>query len=87
MKISLEWLREYVDLNAAAEEIAKRLSDLGFPVESIEKAGEDTVLDVEITSNRGDCLCHIGIARELAAAYDLPLKIPAVQIEQTDQSA
>lgn len=87
MKISLEWLREYVDLDASAEEIAKRLSDLGFPIEAIEKAGEDTVLDVEITSNRGDCLSHIGIARELAAAYGRPLKIPAVQFEEADKTA
>jgi phenylalanyl-tRNA synthetase beta chain len=87
MKISLEWLREYVDLSVSPEEIAKRLSDLGFPIEAIEKIGEDTLLDVEITSNRGDCLSHIGIARELAAAYDRPLKIPVVQLEESDKTA
>jgi len=86
MKISLDWLREYVDLDNSAEEIAARLSNLGFPIENIEKSGNDTVLDVEITSNRGDCLSHIGIARELAASYEKPLKIPPADIQETSSS-
>ncbi|HPO70839.1 MAG TPA: hypothetical protein PKV53_11085, partial [Anaerohalosphaeraceae bacterium] len=76
MKISLEWLRDYIDIDLPAQAIADTLSNLGFPIESIEQVGQDTVLDVEITSNRGDCLGHIGIARELAAATGQPLKIP-----------
>ena len=87
MKISLEWLREYIELDLEARQIAQKLSDLGFPVESVETVGEDTVLDVEVTSNRGDCLSHIGIARELAAAYGLPLKRPRVQVEESDRPA
>lgn len=86
MKISLEWLQEYVELSVPPEEIGKKLSDLGFPIENIEKMGNDTILDVEITSNRGDCLSHIGIARELAAAYHVPLKIPAVTIQESDEA-
>ncbi|MEJ5258992.1 MAG: phenylalanine--tRNA ligase subunit beta [Anaerohalosphaeraceae bacterium] len=85
MKISLEWLQEYVDLKGIRpEEIAKRLSDLGFPTESIEKIDGDTVIDIEITSNRGDCLSHIGIARELAAAYGKPLRLPDASIQESD---
>lgn len=87
MKISLEWLSDFVDLDVSAEVIAATLSDLGFPIESIEKMGDDTVLDVEITSNRGDCLSHIGIARELAAAYGRPLKMPAVEIAESEEAA
>ncbi len=78
MKISLEWLGQYllpaagpaVDPNAAAE----ALTHGGFPVESIEKHGDDTVLDVEITSNRGDCLSHVGVARELGALLGRELR-------------
>src|SRR5947209_8527619 len=70
MKTSLEWLREYLpgptDPNAAAD----ALTNGGLPVETIEPHGADTVLDVEVTSNRGDCLSHVGIARELAALQD-----------------
>jgi phenylalanyl-tRNA synthetase beta chain len=39
---------------------------------------DDTVLDVEIPANRGDCLGHLGIARELAVKLKLPLTIPPV---------
>jgi len=85
MKISLEWLQEYVDLKGVCpEEIAKQLSNLGFPTESIEKIDGDTVIDIEITSNRGDCLSHIGIARELAAAYGKPLRLPDASIQESD---
>jgi phenylalanyl-tRNA synthetase beta chain len=37
---------------------------------------EDTLLEVNVTPNRGDCLSHIGIAREISAIFDCPLKFP-----------
>ena len=40
--------------------------------------GEDQVIEVEITPNRGDCLSALGLARELGALYDLPLKLGQV---------
>jgi phenylalanyl-tRNA synthetase beta chain len=84
MKISLEWLRDYVDTGGlSAQAIGEILSNLGFPIESIEEVGGDTVLDVEITSNRGDCLGHIGIARELAAATGQTLRLPAINLHET----
>lgn len=85
MKISLDWLRDYVDTNLGAEKIADILSDLGFPIESIETVGDDTMLDVEITSNRGDCFGHIGIARELAAATGKSLTLPAIGLTESDE--
>jgi phenylalanyl-tRNA synthetase beta chain len=70
MKISLEWLEQYLP-GAAREVGADRAADAlmngGLPVESIERVGEDAVLDVEVTSNRADCLSHVGVARELGA--------------------
>jgi phenylalanyl-tRNA synthetase beta chain len=85
MKISLDWLRDYVAFDLSAEQIGDILSDRGFPIEGIETVGKDTVLDVELTSNRGDCLGHIGIARELAAALGKELMMPEVEVEQSDQ--
>src|SRR4051812_11519117 len=66
MKISLEWLEEYLPdaRGIGAERAAEALMNGGLPVESIERAGEDTVIDVEVTSNRADCLSHVGVARE-----------------------
>lgn len=85
MKISLEWLREYVTFDQSAEQIGDILSDRGFPIESIETVGGQTVLDVELTSNRGDCLGHIGIAREVAAALGKTVTLPTVELDESDE--
>ena len=85
MKISLNWLRDYVQTPLGPEQIAQTLSDLGFPCEGIDHLEDDTVIDLEITSNRGDCLGHIAIARELAAATGSELKMPDVQLDQSDR--
>ncbi|MBN1126998.1 MAG: phenylalanine--tRNA ligase subunit beta [Sedimentisphaerales bacterium] len=85
MKISLDWLSDYVQIDRSAQEIAEILSNLGFPTESIEQVGDDTVIDVEITSNRGDCLSHIGIARELAAATGKTLRLPQFKLRESEQ--
>lgn len=67
MKISLEWLSQYLSAPVDAEAAARALTHGGFPVETIQTVGNDTVIDVEVTSNRGDCLSHLGVAREIAA--------------------
>ena len=67
MKISLEWLGQFLIGPLAAREAADALTNGGLPVETIEQVGADTVIDVEVTSNRSDCLSHIGVAKELAA--------------------
>src|ERR1700722_11887381 len=84
MKISLEWLGQFLAGPIDAQVAADALTNGGLPVEVIETVGADTVIDVEVTSNRGDCLSHIGVARELAALLnreftDLP--------KTTDKSA
>jgi len=85
MKISLSWLRDYVDFDLSAQQIGSLLSDRGFPFESIETVGSDTVIDLEITSNRGDCLGHIGVARELAAATGKTIKLPKIELPTSDR--
>jgi phenylalanyl-tRNA synthetase beta chain len=77
MKILLSWLREFVDIPAAPEEIAGTMSVRGFAVEGLERLdGEDAVVDFEITANRPDCMSVVGMAREVATAYGVPLKVP-----------
>jgi phenylalanyl-tRNA synthetase beta chain len=85
MKISLNWLRDYIGIDLSAEQIAETLSDLGLPYEGIEHLADDAVIDVEVTTNRSDCLSFIGIARELAAATGKPLKIPAVDLPESQK--
>jgi phenylalanyl-tRNA synthetase beta chain len=70
MHISLRWLNEYLEPgDVTAAEAERILTFAGFPIESatVLPSG-DTMLDVEVTSNRGDVLSHIGVAREIAAA-------------------
>lgn len=87
MNISVRWLNEYLIPGNMTPDAAERvLTDVGFPIESITSVagpaadGEtpDTLLDVEVTSNRGDCLSHVGLAREIAAASGRRLKMPAL---------
>jgi phenylalanyl-tRNA synthetase beta chain len=78
MRLLVSWLREFVDVTASPAEIADRLGLRGFEVASVEPLGDDDgVIDFEITANRPDCLSVIGLAREVATAYDLPLREPS----------
>ncbi len=87
MKVLLSWLQDYVDIENSAQEVAEILSNLGLPYEGIEQLDNDAVIDVEVTSNRGDCLGLIGIARELAAATDRELKLPKVELIESEKPA
>ncbi len=74
MKVLYNWLKEFVDLAAAPEDLRTRLSLSGTAVEALEQTAAGPLLDAELTSNRADCLGHYGIAREAAVLYGLSLK-------------
>jgi len=75
MRLLVSWLRDFVEVQASAEEIGERLGLRGFELAAIEPFGNgDAVIDFEITANRPDCLSVVGLAREVATLYDLPLK-------------
>jgi phenylalanyl-tRNA synthetase beta chain len=74
MKVVYNWLKEFVDVTASPAELRARLSLAGLAVDSIEETAAGPVLDAEVTANRPDWLGHLGIAREVAAIYRLPLK-------------
>ncbi len=80
MKASWNWLTDYVPVKAPVAEVARRLTMAGLIVEDITETPDDFLLEVEITSNRPDWLSHLGIAREIAALYDLTVKSPAVSL-------
>lgn len=87
MKISLEWLADYLPGTLTADEAARALTFGGLPVETIDQVGPDTVIDVEVTSNRGDCLSHIGVARELGALLKRESKDVATTATPSQQPA
>ena len=59
-----------MDVSVDAKQVAAKLSGCGFDVASI----EGDVLDVDVWANRPDALSVYGLARETAAAFDLPLE-------------
>ncbi len=70
MDISINWLNQYLSPgDVTPDEADDILTEAGLPIESrTELPSGDVILDVEVTSNRVDCLGHVGIAREIAAA-------------------
>ena len=74
---SVNWMNEYLDPPASGEEQAQLLTRAGFPLESRETlSGSDARQDFEMTSNRGGCVCHVGLAREIAAISGRRLRVP-----------
>ena len=78
MKVSLLWLNRYLEPAIDSDQAVRLMSVGGFPIEHTQPAGRgDTMLDVEVTSNRSDVLSHVGVAREIAARSARRLKLPA----------
>ena len=76
MRVPIEWLKEFVEFSLSPEELALQLTMIGLEVESLEKVYDDTVLEVNVTPNRPDCLSILGIAREVSAMINSPLRFP-----------
>lgn len=76
MYASQAWINDYLDNPADADEQADLLTHAGFPLEGREDLPDDVRQDFEMTSNRGDCTCHVGLAREIAALTDRTLLVP-----------
>lgn len=65
MNTSYNWLKDLIDLDLSVDETAAKLTRVGLAVEGIHTHGDDSVFDIDLTSNRPDCLSHFGVAREL----------------------
>jgi phenylalanyl-tRNA synthetase beta chain len=83
MRISLNWLQEFVEVSAEPKKLKADLTSIGLNVESLAAAGDDWLLEVEVTTNRPDCLSHYGVAREVAALYRKPLKRLKFAVEES----
>ncbi|HET7435109.1 MAG TPA: phenylalanine--tRNA ligase subunit beta [Thermoanaerobaculia bacterium] len=84
MKLSRDWLNDYVDLaDLSDEQLAQRFTEIGHAVDSVERHGDDTVYDLEFTANRVDAMSHLGMARELAAALGRELRNAPPEPTQT----
>ena len=76
MDISYNWLRELVDVGLEPRELAERMTMAGLAVDAVHESGDDRVLEFDLTSNRPDCLSHLGIAREAAALAGASVTLP-----------
>ncbi len=84
MKISVNWLQDFVKLSPPIENVAERLTLAGLEVKKVEpwKNKKDTLFEVEVTTNRPDWLSHLGVAREIAAVENLSMQHPEVDKAQ-----
>lgn len=87
MLIPLEWLSDYVELSETPEALAERLTMAGVEVEEVRGGGNEVVLDLKVTPNRGDCLSVVGVAREVAALTGAVLRPPAPAARSTGPPA
>ena len=87
MKVPLEWLADYVDVDESPEELARILTMLGLEVEESEGSGGGIVFGIKVTANRPDCLCITGVARELAARTGRPLRLPDLTVPEGREAA
>ncbi len=85
MRISLDWLKEYVKVEVPLPELLDKLTMIGLVVESKEEKDGDVILDLETYANRPDTLGHLGVAREIAAAYGLTLEKKSWGVTELDE--
>ena len=83
MLISYNWLRELTGTKLNPQDVGDRLTSVGLAVDKVEARGDDQVLDVEVASNRPDCLSHVGVARELAVIQKSQVSSPKSQVPKT----
>ena len=83
MFISYNWLRELTGTNLNPQDLRERLTNVGLAVDAVAERGGDFVLDVEVPSNRGDCLSHVGIGREVAAIEQTEVQSPKSKVQSS----
>src|SRR6476620_10023176 len=84
MLISYERLKELTDTRLSPAELRDRLTMVGLAIDAVDEHNGDAVLDVEVPSNRPDCLSHVGIAREVSVIEKGNVRLPASETPKTE---
>ncbi|MGE3778265.1 MAG: phenylalanine--tRNA ligase beta subunit-related protein, partial [Pirellulaceae bacterium] len=87
MIVSWDWLKDYLPLPVSSEEVVQRLMMAGLNHEETVAVDSDLAIDLEVTSNRPDCLGHLGVAREIAVLFDLPLRFSKAEPRESSAPA
>jgi phenylalanyl-tRNA synthetase beta chain len=82
MKISPNWIRDFVSPTANDRDVAEALTVSGIAIEGYFGEGADQTWEAEITTNRVDAMNHYGVAREVSAIYDVDLAPIAPKVER-----
>ena len=87
MLISYKWLRELTGTSLTPLELRERLTMVGLAIDAVEETDADSILDVEVPSNRPDCLSHLGVAREVAVIEKSKVQSPKSKVFRTEGKA
>jgi phenylalanyl-tRNA synthetase beta chain len=87
LRVSYNWLREFVHFEEKPEKVAELLTMSGLEVSEVATSGDDFALEVEITSNRPDCLSIVGVAREISTLSGIPLQLPQFSLPTGEKKA
>jgi phenylalanyl-tRNA synthetase beta chain len=87
MLISYNWLHELTETILTPSELRERLTMVGLAIDAVEEIEGDSVLDVEVPSNRPDCLSHVGIAREVSVIDKSKVQSPKSKVPKTEGKA
>jgi len=83
MKISLNWLKEFVDIPVDPRELGRKVTNVGLAVDGMEPHAGDIVFELDITTNRPDCLNHLGVAREIGAIFRTAIRKPQFNLRES----
>lgn len=78
MKLPIEWLKKYIDVSVSADKLSDLLTMSGSKVEGVEKTNGSDVIEIEVTTNRPDCLSILGLAHEISAITGKKVKYPTL---------
>jgi phenylalanyl-tRNA synthetase beta chain len=87
MKVSFDWLKDYVQVKLTPEVTAEKLTMAGLEVKKVEMVGTDSILETEVTTNRPDWLSHIGVAREIHAITGSKFKLPETKYKSSETTS
>ncbi len=80
MKLSCNWLKQYIKIDESVKNIAKALTMSGSEVGEVVSYKDDSIMELEITANRPDCLNVLGLAREVGTIFNKDLLMPEFTI-------
>ena len=82
MKLPLCWLKKYIDVKLSPQELAEALTMSGSKVEKLETLNGQPVIEIEVTTNRPDCLSILGLAHEVSAITGNKVKTPPAYLKK-----